>query len=175
MKDHVLNPEYSRYRDGQINLVTFQNKFRHHRRKTHGNVLKNQTTWFWTNKSSSFAARFRGISRLGSAFTTLRWFKLVHICFQVTGPTKGDEVKSISKIFCRKSISWDTTYSPSLNLEAKLTGKCCKAKVRAEKANKLKTKMNKSEQKVRKVKKWKIHRSYKRTERPSDANCVAEL
>jgi len=36
------------------------------------------------NKSSSFSVGSRRISRLGSAFIFLRWFKLVHICIQVT-------------------------------------------------------------------------------------------
>ena len=35
------------------------------------------------NKSSTFSIGFRGISRLGFAFI-LRWFKLVHMCIQVT-------------------------------------------------------------------------------------------
>ena len=35
-------------------------------------------------KSSTFSTGFRGISQLGSAFIFLRWFKLAHICIQVT-------------------------------------------------------------------------------------------
>jgi len=35
-------------------------------------------------KSSTFSVGWRGISRLGSAFMFLRWFKLAHICIQVT-------------------------------------------------------------------------------------------
>jgi len=37
-----------------------------------------------TIKSSTFSIGFRRISRLGSAFIFLWWFKLAHICIQVT-------------------------------------------------------------------------------------------
>ena len=37
-----------------------------------------------TMKSSTLSTGFRGISQLGSAFVFLRWFKLAHICSQVT-------------------------------------------------------------------------------------------
>ena len=39
-------------------------------------------------KSSTFSIGFRGISRLGSDFIFLRWFKLAHICIQVTSLNK---------------------------------------------------------------------------------------
>ena len=53
----------------------------------------NSICGFWKNwfltisctiKSSTFSIGFRGISQLGSAFIFLRWFKLAHICIQVT-------------------------------------------------------------------------------------------
>ena len=42
-------------------------------------------------KNCRFAASSRLISRLGSAFFSLRWFKLAHICIQVTSLHKGNE------------------------------------------------------------------------------------
>jgi len=45
----------------------------------------------YTNKSSTFSVGFRGISRLGSAFVFLRWFKLAHICIQVTSLNKWNK------------------------------------------------------------------------------------
>jgi len=40
-------------------------------------------------KRSRFAVRFRGISRLRSAFIFLRWFKLAYICVQISALHKG--------------------------------------------------------------------------------------
>jgi len=37
-----------------------------------------------TFKSSKIFVGFRGINQLGCAFISLRWFKLAHICLQVT-------------------------------------------------------------------------------------------
>ena len=57
-------------------------------------------------KNSRFAARIGGINpsrsfenRLGSAFMTLRWFKLSHIYVQITSLHKGDGFEYISKFF----------------------------------------------------------------------------
>jgi len=48
-------------------------------------------------KSSMFAASLRAINRLDSAFITLRWLGLIHICIQVIDLRKVDAVESISK------------------------------------------------------------------------------
>jgi len=72
---------------------------------------------------SRFAVSFWGISRLGSAFITLRWFKLTHICIQVsTGLHKGDWAEYISRRFYRKSISRNITHLQFSNVQAMLTG-----------------------------------------------------
>jgi len=61
------------------------------------------TCFIWwlsaTIKSSRFAATFRGISQLGSAFLTLRWFDLAQICSQVTRPHKGQKSESVEQNF----------------------------------------------------------------------------
>jgi len=56
-------------------------------------------------ESSRFATIFRGISRVGSAFF-LRWFKLAHICIQVTSHHNSDRSEPIANFFIRKSISY---------------------------------------------------------------------
>jgi len=48
-------------------------------------------------KSSMFVASLRAINRLDSAFITLRWLGLIHICIQVIDLRKVDAVESISK------------------------------------------------------------------------------
>jgi len=55
-----------------------------------------------TIKNSKLAGSFRGISRLGSAFIFLQWFKvecaeLSHICTQVTGLHTDEEFESVNK------------------------------------------------------------------------------
>jgi len=47
--------------------------------------------------SSSFAAAFRGINPLDSAFITLRWYGLAHIHIQVISLRRGYAVESKSK------------------------------------------------------------------------------
>jgi len=78
-------------------------------------------------KSSRFVAGCRGIRRLGSAFMTLRWPRLAHICFQVTSLHIGEEVELINNYFNRKSISRNTTHPQCRNLQWMLTGKMFKA------------------------------------------------
>jgi len=56
-----------------------------------------------TYKTSGLDASFRGKSRLGSGSITLRWFKLAHICLQVTSPHKGDKDESTNKCLYRKN------------------------------------------------------------------------
>ena len=55
-----------------------------------------------TFKCSRFSVRFRGISRLGSAFIFLRWFQFAHMCIQVDSLHRWNK-ESISKclIWCR--------------------------------------------------------------------------
>ena len=50
-----------------------------------------------TIKSFKFAVSFQGISRMGSAFSFLRWLKLAHTCIQATRFHTGEEFESISK------------------------------------------------------------------------------
>jgi len=57
--------------------------------EAHGIVIM-QIIWYMPQtvcaikSSRRFSTGFRGISRLGSAFIFLRWFKIAHICIQVT-------------------------------------------------------------------------------------------
>ena len=48
-----------------------------------------------TINSSGFAASFRGISRLSSAFIVLQRFKLAHVCVLVISLHQGGAVNSI--------------------------------------------------------------------------------
>jgi len=75
--------------------------------------------------SGSFFIGFRGISRLGSAFIFLRWFKLGHICIQVTSLHRWNK-QGIKTNFNRKSISRKTTHHQSLHLEVMPTGETLK-------------------------------------------------
>jgi len=70
--------------------------------------LKNFLGWIWklislsdsaSIKSSRFAVTFRGISQMDSAFFFLRWFKLAHICIQVTSLQKVDKQANLSSTF----------------------------------------------------------------------------
>jgi len=46
-----------------------------------------------------FAVSFRGISRMGSAFIFLRWFKLEHICIQVTSFYAGEGLNQSANFY----------------------------------------------------------------------------
>jgi len=66
---------------------------------------------------------------MGSIFIFLRWFKLVHICFQVTGLHTGEEVESISKVLIGnrfhatlRIVSPTILYKQNLVLECKSKG-----------------------------------------------------
>ena len=48
------------------------------------NNKDNEEIWGVTIKCYTFSIGYKGISRLGSAFIFLRWFKLAHICIKVT-------------------------------------------------------------------------------------------
>jgi len=89
---------------------------------------------------------FRGISRLGSAFIFLQWFKLAHISIHVTSLHKWKKQGINHKFFNRRSISCNTTHRQSYHhLQAQLTGvKHRKANTRSEKVNNLKTAMKKT-------------------------------
>jgi len=58
----------------------------------------------------------RGISWPDSAFIFLRWFKLAHICIQVTTLHMWNRQGIYLQNFNRKSISRNTTHRQSLNL-----------------------------------------------------------
>jgi len=92
-----------------------------------------------TPKSTSVSVCFRGISRLPSAFTFLRWFKLAHISIQVCTFHDGCKQGIDQQIFNRKPISRKITHPQSWKLQAKLTGEKLKGWSNSREKNKLKT------------------------------------
>ena len=70
-------------------------------------------------KTSRFVARFWGISPMGFAYMTLRWFRLARICFQVNTLQKRDEVKLTSRFLKIGYLFHRTlrTLSPEILLE----------------------------------------------------------
>ena len=69
-----------------------------------------------TLKSTSISVRFRGISRLPSAFVFLQWFKLAHISIQVCTFHDGWKQGIDQQNFNRKSISRKITHPQSWKL-----------------------------------------------------------
>jgi len=53
----------------------------------------------YINKSSRFSIGFREIIQLGSANICLRWFKLAHICIQVTSLHRWKKQQINRKVF----------------------------------------------------------------------------
>jgi len=86
-------------------------------------------------KSSMFSIGFGGISQLGSAFIFLRWFKLAHICIQVTSLHKWKK-QGINHKFLIGNQFHITLRTGVWNVE--------KANTRSEKVNNLKTAMKKT-------------------------------
>jgi len=120
--------------------------------------------------SSRFTASFQRIIRLGFAFMTWRWFRLTHVCFQVTYLYKGDAnliyLSHLSHTFLiqnhftyhcafpvlKSASSVHQGYHKEFRVLCCLRVKCWKAKERAQRTREVKIKLNKSKHKLHKAK-----------------------
>ena len=104
-------------------------------------------------KSSRFVVSFRVINRMVSGFIFLQWFKLSHICIEVTSLLTGEEFESISIFLMGNRFHVTLHILSPKSCKQCLSLKCWKAKIRAEKASKLNAK---SQHRLRLIKDLKV-------------------